>query len=190
MNNPYGKKNVFNLPNLLTLMRIFLTPLLVIFLIDGKYTHALMVFAAAGITDGLDGAIARWLHQKTRLGAILDPIADKTLLSSAYVTLAITQKIPSWIAVVVISRDLIIVSGVLILFLTVGDIEIRPTLVGKTTTFFQLITALTVLAEAVFGDFGIALDTLYIVTAGFTVISGLQYVAQGFRLWSQMEQDI
>ncbi len=182
--------SVMNLPNFLTLVRIFLTPLLVIFLINDRYTHALMVFAVAGVTDGLDGFLARVLHQKTRLGAILDPIADKTLLSSAYVTLAITRQVPSWFAVVVISRDLIIVAGVLILFLTVGSIDIKPTIVGKMTTFFQLITALAILSKTVFKEPNIALDGLYVFTTILTVFSGLQYVMQGFKIWSQVEQEI
>jgi len=182
--------SVMNLPNFFTLIRIFLTPILVICLINEKYMHALMVFAMAGITDGLDGFLARVLHQKTRLGAILDPIADKTLLSSAYVTLAITRQVPSWFAVVVISRDLIIVAGVLILFLTVGSIDIKPTIVGKMTTFFQLITALAILSKAVFKEPNMALDGLYVFTTILTVFSGLQYVMQGFKIWSQVEQQV
>ncbi len=182
--------SVMNLPNFLTLVRIFLTPLLVICLINDKYTHALMVFAIAGITDGLDGFLARVLHQKTKLGAILDPIADKALISSAYVTLAITRQVPSWFAVVVISRDLIIVAGVLILFLTVGSIDIKPTIVGKMTTFFQLITALAILSKAVFKELDIALDGLYVFTTILTVFSGLQYVMQGFKIWSKVEPQI
>ncbi|MEA3385635.1 MAG: CDP-alcohol phosphatidyltransferase family protein [Thermodesulfobacteriota bacterium] len=171
-----------NLPNLLTLIRIILTPLLVILLIDGKFVEALVVFTIAGITDGLDGLIARWMRQKTRIGAILDPIADKLLLTSAYVTLAVIGFLPGWLAVTVISRDVIIVFGVLILFLFQGGVEIRPSVLGKITTVTQLGTIFMVLVDHDLGLFCRILPFLYIATALFTVISGLHYMYLGTQL--------
>lgn len=170
-----------NLPNLLTLIRIILTPLLVILLIDGKFVEALIVFTIAGITDGLDGLIARWMRQKTRIGAILDPIADKLLLTSAYVTLAIIGFLPGWLAVTVISRDVIIVFGVLILFLFQGGVEIHPSVLGKITTVAQLGTIFMVLVNHDLGWFSRILPFLYIATALITVISGLHYMYLGTR---------
>ncbi len=171
-----------NLPNLLTLIRIILTPLLVILLIDGKFVEALIVFTIAGITDGLDGLIARWMRQKTRIGAILDPIADKLLLTSAYVTLAIIGFLPGWLAVTVISRDVIIVFGVLILFLFQGGVEIHPSVLGKITTVAQLGTIFMVLVDHNLGLFCKILPFLYIATALITVISGLHYMYLGAQL--------
>lgn len=168
-----------NLPNLLTLIRIILTPLLVILLINGKFVEALIVFTIAGITDGLDGLIARWMRQKTRIGAILDPIADKLLLTSAYVTLAVIGFLPGWLAVTVISRDVIIVFGVLIIFLFQGEVEIHPSMLGKITTVAQLGTIFMVLVNHDLGWFCRILPFLYIGTALITVISGLHYMYLG-----------
>src|SRR5512136_3396512 len=107
-----------NLPNLLTLIRILLISLFVILIIDKSFSWALIIFALAGITDAVDGLIARITHQRTELGAYLDPIADKLLLSSAFVTLAIIERIPSWLTVIVVTRDIIILIGFLMFFLT------------------------------------------------------------------------
>ena len=168
-----------NLPNLLTLIRIILTPLLVILLIDGKFVEALIVFTIAGITDGLDGLIARWMRQKTRIGAILDPIADKLLLTSSYVTLAVIGLLPGWLAVTVISRDVIIVFGVLILFVFQGGVEIHPSVLGKITTVAQLGTIFMLLVNHDLGWFSRILPFFYIATALITVISGLHYMYLG-----------
>ncbi len=172
-----------NIPNLLTIVRILLTPLLVIFLINERFDWAFVVFAAAGITDGLDGFLARVMKQKTRVGAILDPIADKALLASAYITLAVIGLVPNWLAVTVISRDLIIVFGVLVLLLFQSGIEIRPTVVSKLTTLFQLFTIFIVLFTTVTH---MALDRLlfccYIVTAILTIASGLDYLYKGILM--------
>jgi cardiolipin synthase len=97
-----------NLPNLLTLIRILLIPLFVILIINQSFSWALIVFALAGITDGIDGLIARITRQRTELGAYLDPIADKLLLAAGFITLAIIEMLPSWLAVIVIARDMII----------------------------------------------------------------------------------
>jgi hypothetical protein len=94
-----------NIPNLITLLRIILVPIIVILLIQGFFLKALIVFVVAGLSDALDGFLARVLHQQTVLGAYLDPIADKALLASSFVTLSILHIIPSWLAVIVISRD-------------------------------------------------------------------------------------
>jgi len=172
-----------NIPNLLTILRILLTPLLVIFLIDKRFDLAFAVFAAAGISDGLDGFLARVMKQKTRIGAILDPIADKALLASAYITLAVIGLVPNWLAVIVISRDIIIVFGVLVLLLFQSGIEIHPTIISKLTTLFQLLTVFTVLFSTV-THLGLeqVLFCCYIVTAILTIASGLDYLYKGILM--------
>jgi cardiolipin synthase len=170
-----------NLPNFLTLIRIILTPLLVILLINSKFLEALIVFTIAGTTDGLDGLIARYMRQKTRIGAILDPIADKLLLTSSYVTLAVIKLLPAWLAVTVISRDVIIVFGVLIIYVFQGGVEIRPSVLGKITTVAQLGTIFIVLADHNLVLFSRILSFLYMATAMITVISGLHYMYFGTR---------
>src|SRR4030042_845952 len=136
-----------NLPNLLTLTRVLLIPLFVILIINKYFDWALLTFAVAGITDGLDGLIARLTHQRTELGAYLDPIADKLLLSAAFISLAIIEMIPSWLVVIVITRHLILLVGFLMLHLTNHRPKIKPTLVSKTTTDFQIATVLFALLK-------------------------------------------
>lgn len=171
------------MPNFLTLFRIVLTPLLVIFLINKRLDIAFLVFILAGLSDGLDGFLARIMNQKTKIGAILDPIADKALLASSYVTLAVTGLIPNWLAVTVISRDLIILFGVVVLFLFHSGVEIRPSIISKLTTLFQLLTICFVLGASVFYLDIAALETcLFVITAVLTVASGLHYLYKGFML--------
>ena len=171
-----------NIPNLLTLIRIILTPLVVIFMIQGRFLGAFFVFTLAGITDALDGLIARWLGQKTRIGAVLDPVADKMLLSTSYVVIAVMDMIPDWLAVIVISRDIIIALGVLILFLFKGGVEIKPTALGKLTTLVQLGTVFLVLLNIQFPFFYGLESWLFSATAFVTVTSGFQYMVKGARV--------
>jgi cardiolipin synthase len=173
-----------NIPNLITLLRIILVPIIVILLIQGFFLKALIVFVVAGLSDALDGFLARVLHQQTVLGAYLDPIADKALLVSSFVTLSILHIIPSWLAVVVISRDFIILLGISVLSIMSISVEIRPTFISKVTTALQLITVLLALALRclpcdVNGMWSLV---LYWVTAFFTVVSGLNYMARGTEL--------
>ncbi|MCG6537596.1 MAG: CDP-alcohol phosphatidyltransferase family protein [Syntrophales bacterium LBB04] len=135
-----------SIPNFLSLFRIILVPVTVIFLIDGSFSTALAVFTLAGITDGLDGFLARVLDQKTILGAYMDPIAVKALLTSCFVTLSILGVIPGWLTVIVVSRDFIILFGISVLFMVSVPFEIRPAFVSKITTAIQLITVFLALA--------------------------------------------
>ncbi len=178
-----------NLPNFLTLLRILLTPLLVILLIDSKVLEAFGVFVVAGFTDALDGFLARWLKQKTRIGAILDPIADKLLLNSSYVALSIMGLVPGWLAVVVISRDVIIVFGVLLLFLIHGGVEIKPTLLGKLTTFTQLLTIFCVFWSYEYDLITPFMSVMFLAVALSTVASGIHYMALGIRYLGEEEHE-
>jgi cardiolipin synthase (CMP-forming) len=170
-----------SIPNLLTLLRILLVPLIVIFLIDGEFLKALITFFVSGITDALDGFLARLLHQKTVLGAYLDPIADKALLISCFLTLSIEGVIPGWLTVVVISRDVIILTGTFILFMMSVSFEIKPILISKVTTALQIITVLLVLVlKSLPGSFDYSwILFLYWITAIFTIVSGLKYIFLG-----------
>lgn len=178
-----GKRKM-NIPNLLTLLRIILVPVIVIFLIQGAFLKALLVFTVAALTDALDGFLARILHQQTLLGAYLDPIADKGLLASSFVTLSILHIIPGWLAVIVISRDFIILLGISILSIMSIDVRIRPALVSKITTALQLLTVLMALSSRCLpgGLNESRLLILFWLTAFFTVISGLNYMARGIAL--------
>jgi cardiolipin synthase (CMP-forming) len=176
-----------NIPNLLTLLRIILVPVVVIFLIQGSYGKALIAFVAAALTDALDGFMARTLGQQTTLGAYLDPIADKALLASSFVTLSVLSIIPGWLTVIVISRDMIILLGILVLSLMSIEVKIRPTAVSKVTTAMQLFTVLMVLTDRFFPGYVHELWRmgLFFITAFFTIISGLDYMKRGQKLINQ-----
>ncbi len=172
-----------NLPNSLTVFRILLIPFFVGFLIYGRYGAALMALIIAGITDILDGVIARMANQRTKLGAHLDPVADKLLLTSAFVTLSILQLVPIWVAIIILSRDLIIVTGTLLLYLTQTPMEVAPTVLGKGTTLAQLLyLALVLVLLYLHRDISL-LTPLLSVMLVLTVASGLQYVYRGIRAY-------
>ena len=181
----------FTIPNLITLFRILLTPLFIIFLIQGRYRQALAVFVLAGVSDVADGFIARWWQQKSRLGSYLDPAADKLLMSASFVTLSISHLIPSWLTVVVISRDVILGLGALILRLADYPLVVRPSLAGKGTTALQLITVgLVLLVKGNLVDLpsGVLIIFFYL-TGGLTAISGTHYLYRGLKLVSQQGED-
>lgn len=171
-----------SIPNFLTMIRIVLIPWFAILLINGSFNQALWVFAGAAVTDGLDGFTARWFSQKTRLGALLDPIADKLLLSTAFITLAIMKEIPVWLSVIVISRDVVIVLGVGILFYSQIKVEMNPTIYSKMTTLFQLLLILLVLASGYIQLDGWLRQGLVFTTLVFTVFSGLHYLYTGLKI--------
>ena len=174
-----------NLPNLLTLTRILLIPLFVILIINQSFSWALIIFALAGITDGIDGLIARITRQRTELGAYLDPIADKLLLSAGFVTLAIIELVPSWLAVIVITRDVIILLGILVMILTNYHPQIRPSLISKVTTTLQILTILLVLMVEYGSIFRLLSKIVIYGTTFFTILSGAHYIYIGTRMVNQ-----
>lgn len=178
-----------NVPNLITLFRILLVPLLVIFLIEGERLFALIVFVLASASDGLDGFIARVFNQKTRLGAFIDPIADKLLLLTAYISVAILNNFPRWLAVLVVSRDVIILVGIGVLMLNNRTVEIKPLLTSKATTFFQLVTICFFLSIDYAGEYQFLFLYLVYLTAFFTLVSGFFYISMGFRILGHPQQD-
>ncbi|RTZ92411.1 MAG: CDP-diacylglycerol--glycerol-3-phosphate 3-phosphatidyltransferase [Deltaproteobacteria bacterium] len=171
-----------NLPNFLTLTRILLVPFFVIAVAYRHFSYAIAIFFVAGVTDGLDGLFARSLHQKTKLGAILDPLADKLLLTSAYITLGILHLIPFWLPVVVVSRDVIIALGILIIVIFGYSYEIRPRLISKATTVLQIVTVLAVLCAQFCAFLPHHLLALYVLTVVLTVISGVYYMYLGMKI--------
>ena len=170
-----------SIANWITLVRIILIPLFTILLINGAFDQALWVFLAAAVSDALDGFVARMFSHKTKLGSYLDPIADKLMLSTAFITLAILKQIPGWLTVVVISRDVIIIIGVAVLFLNQMRLDIKPSIISKMTTAFQVLVILVVLS-AVYIRWPLAVKTgVVYITLGLTVTSGLHYVYRGLR---------
>ncbi len=174
-----------NFPNLLTLIRILLIPLFIIFIINQSFSWALFIFAVAGITDGIDGLIARITRQRTELGAYLDPIADKLLLSAGFITLAIIEMVPSWLAIIVITRDVIIMLGILVMILTHVPLKIEPSLLSKFTTSIQIATILLVLMARK----AVLLERLAVIaiygTMVLTILSGAHYIYLGTKMLNQ-----
>ena len=170
------------LPNILTLMRIVMVPVVVVLLNAQEYSYALLVFTLAGVTDGLDGWIAKKYQFESALGAMLDPIADKLLLVSTYTMLAVLGDIPFWLLVLVIFRDLLIVGGYWILVAMDKKAEIQPIFVSKLNTFFQILLVVLVLVHR---SEWLMLDLLVSATISMVVLttisSGICYVRIGMR---------
>jgi cardiolipin synthase len=174
-----------NLPNALTLIRILLIPLFVNLLISKSFLGALVTFLIAGITDALDGFLARIWHQRTDFGAYLDPIADKLLLASAFVTLAILRIVPSWLTVIVMSRDILIAVGFWVLTMTDHKPTVRPRYTSKITTVLQALTIIWALLSVLPWRFESLFRVLIGLTAFFTVISGIHYIYIGNKLLTE-----
>ena len=167
-------------PNLLTLLRLIFVPVTVIAVIEGKYGWALALFITAGITDGLDGLLARLLEQKTLLGQYLDPIADKLLLSTMFLVLASRHRIPAWVTVLVFSRDIIILIVCTLLY-AVGVMRVfQPSLIGKANTVVQVATVPLVMLHEVYSATWVteAKRIGIYLTIVLTVVSGIHYVVR------------
>jgi cardiolipin synthase len=170
------------LANWLTTLRILLIPVFVTLLVYRRPGLALVIFCLASLTDLLDGYIARARGRQTRLGAFLDPVADKLLLTSAFVTLTYLKIIPFWITAVVVSRDLVLSVGVLVIHVAGGAVHPAPTRLGKLSTVLQMTTVLVAMVAFYLG--GVPrwlLRVVFWATAALTVASGLQYLTQGLR---------
>jgi len=177
---------VITVPNLLTMFRMGLIPVFVSLLFYQKFVWALAVFALAGVTDGLDGLLARRFDQSSHLGRILDPIADKLLLVTSFIVLslpAISPKplprhfpVPFWVTATVISRDVFIIVGALAINIMTGFRGFRPSLPGKVSTVVQIIAIAAILVAARFPILSGYLPTVYTTVFALAVISGVHYV--------------
>ena len=168
---------VFTVPNQLTFLRLGFLPFFIIFIHYHRYGIALAILILAGLTDGLDGLLARSLNQKTALGAYLDPIADKLLLSSSFVVLALNQRIGWWLAALVLGRDVILLTAASVILVAGGYRPFPPSIYGKATTALQILLVFAVVLLAVRDWTWLQEATKIIVylVAGFTVFSGFHY---------------
>ena len=168
---------VFTVPNQLTFLRLGFLPFFIILIHYQRYGWALAILVAAGLTDGMDGLLARSLNQKTSLGAYLDPIADKLLLSSSFFVLSLEGKIGWWLTIMVLGRDVLILITAAVILAVVGYRPFPPSIFGKITTTLQILLVFTVLVVIVTHSAVLAVvrqGLLYLV-AGFTVFSGFHY---------------
>ncbi|MBT8131474.1 MAG: CDP-alcohol phosphatidyltransferase family protein [Gammaproteobacteria bacterium] len=168
------------IPNLLSVVRILLVPPLLVLLLQGQYDWAFVVFALAGFTDGLDGFLARRYNWHTELGGLLDPVADKLLMVSMFVALAVAKLVPLALALLVIGRDVLIVTGLAVYRVLIGPVQAKASWVSKINTAVLLLFVLAVISDAGFSfpppGVVIFFGAVVIVT---TIISGLDYVREG-----------
>lgn len=190
---------IFTVPNLLTVFRMVLIPVFVTLLFYQRFVLALVVFVVAGLTDGLDGLLARRFDQRSQLGTILDPIADKLMLVTAFVVLSMKSvfpqplpkhlPIPFWVTVAVISRDVFIVVGAAAINIMTGFRGFRPSLLGKINTTVQIIAiAVIMFAASVPYGTGYYLPTLYTTVFTLALLSGSHYVFFASKLLNEDRQ--
>jgi cardiolipin synthase len=186
----FDEARLINIANALTAVRVLLVPLFAHFLITGRVRRSLLVFAICGLSDGLDGLLARRLRQRTVVGFYLDPIADKLLMATAFIVLAYVKIIPVWLTVLVISRDLFILTGSVLILLLKGSGSIKTSMMSKANTFVQVLTVIYFLAERAFPHMwgfaspgtGAGVTSVMVgLCALTTALSGLQYLYIGMR---------
>jgi cardiolipin synthase len=173
---------MLTLANRLTILRILMAPVITVLLLYRQMAAALALFLLAGITDGLDGLVARWWGQKTTLGMVLDPLADKLLLTSTVITLTILKELPRWFTIIVVSRDVLLIGGSVILYMFLGKMSTPPSWLGKATTGFQLVTVLSAMLDNFIPELRPAVLPLTLITLILTITSGLDYIYRGARL--------
>jgi cardiolipin synthase len=165
------------IPNAISVMRILLIGPVLVLLIRGEYAWALLLFWLAGLSDGVDGWLAMRFGWQSKIGALLDPVADKLLIAGMFITLAVIGLVPAWLSAVVILRDLVIVGGAVAYHFLIEPVSGEPTTVSKLNTLIQLLFLLCVLSRATFGwPDSIAVTVLGAATLVTVVVSGLDYV--------------
>ena len=174
-----------SIPNLITLARILLVPILIWAITSGEMRAAFLLFLTAGVSDAVDGFLAKRFGMASELGAHLDPLADKALIVSIYVSLGITEAIPRWIVILVVSRDILIIGGVMLAWFLGRPMTVKPLLVSKLNTAAQIVFACLVLAALAFGFEAPAVQTgevgLMWLVAALTLISVGFYVREWWR---------
>jgi len=176
-------RTLAGIPNLLTMARLLLAPFIFVAVVNGRHVLALALFAGAALTDGLDGLLARRFGQMTPVGAYLDPIADKALLSGVYLSLAVVGSVPWWLVILIFGRDLFLLASSGIALLFTGFRQFRPSVWGKASTFVQIACALAWLTQnaADLPAVHALAEALIWPTAALTVWSALHYSWRGFR---------
>ncbi len=168
---------IFTVPNQLTFLRLGFLPFFIISIFYRRYSWAIAIFIFAALTDSMDGLLARSLNQRSSLGAYLDPVADKLLLSSSFVVLAVEGQIRWWLTILVLGRDVLILASAVVILATVGYRRFPPSVFGKLTTALQIFLVFVVLLVARFSwpSLIAARQTLVVLVTGFTVFSGFHY---------------
>jgi len=179
-----------NLANQLTLLRLVLVPAFALLTLYGELGWALVVFVIAGITDGLDGLVARMTNQRTAIGAWLDPMADKLLLLTTFIVLSLpgiglTNRLPLWLTVLIISRDVVIVLTVAVITLALGPRTFRPSFLGKAATATYIVTSVIVMLFNYLKQTSVLVDVGIYASLALTIVSGMHYVVHVRRIISE-----
>jgi len=171
------KVRIWTVPNQITFLRLGFLPFFLVLILYEEYRWALLVLMCAALTDAVDGLLARRLDQKSALGAYLDPIADKLLLSSSFVALAMEKQIPWWLAIFVLSRDILMLVVAAVILVIQGYRPFPPSLLGKATTFFEIALVFFTLLAASYGNERVGLLSHYLgyMVAAFVIASGFHY---------------
>lgn len=170
------------IPNFISIIRLALVPFIVWTLLEGRFTQSFVLFVIVGVSDGVDGFIARNFNQRTELGAYLDPLADKVLLIAMFIVLGYLEIIPVWLAIAVVTRDIMIASGVLVAFAIGNPVEMKPLFVSKANTAVQIVLVAVAIGAPAFA-FDLALvKTILVWTCGtLTIASAFAYFAAWTR---------
>ncbi|RTL72117.1 MAG: CDP-alcohol phosphatidyltransferase family protein [Hyphomicrobiales bacterium] len=170
-----------NIPNFITIARVMSVPVIFWLLVTGETRTAFFVFVAAGASDALDGYLAKRFSWQTELGAILDPMADKLLLVSLFIALGVAKELPLWLVIAVVSRDILIVLAVMVSWVMSQPVAIKPLVISKINTLFQIVLVATVLADAAFGlGLGMVRSALVWITGTLTLLSLAAYLRGWF----------
>jgi cardiolipin synthase (CMP-forming) len=173
-----------NLPNLITVARLLCVPFAIWLILDDRYGTAFWVFVGAGVSDALDGYVAKRFDRRTRLGALLDPVADKSLLAGVYLSLGVVGFLPIWLVVLVLLRDTLIVGGFFLIHRGAAPDQVQPLFISKINTGVQIALVGFVLARLGLGaDGGLVATVLIIAAAVTTVWSGLSYLVRFVRIF-------
>ncbi len=179
---PFQGGDGVTIPNIITIMRFVLVPAVVYAMLSGEWQWAFAGFVIAGVSDAVDGFIARQFNQRSKLGAYLDPMADKLLLVSVFIVLGIIGQLPLWLVVAVVSRDALIVCAVVLSTVMAQPVAMKPLMVSKANTTAQIALVAVTLAEMAFAsNFGATRGTLIILSGLLTVASGAAYLVGWLR---------
>ena len=198
MSESQVSSKIITIANLLTFLRMALIPVFAIMLVYHREGWALAVFTVAGVSDGIDGFIARRMRQESELGTIIDPVADKLLMTTAFVMLTLPGvleskphlPVPFWVTATVIGRDVMIIVVAGAINMMTGFRGFKPSWLGKASTFVQVVGVILILVAAVFpANNGLFLPTTYVVVAGFAVASGIHYIFHVARLMRETEAE-
>jgi len=178
----FTKENLVTIPNLLTVLRIFLAPFFMFMVLDGKFLAAFIVIFIAALTDFLDGLIARKFNMQSEFGRMFDPIADKVLVFCAVVALLVRFGFPLWLGIIIISRDVFILLAGLLFLIMRKRSELQPNMLGKISTFFQLVSLTVYIVASTLGYYESWIGIILYMTAAMTIISGIAYIIKGYEI--------